>query len=70
MRSTTSGLLLLLLGVVVLSGFLTGNLDRWMGYLFDPTRPALAATGGAVMTQGGRAPVSALTTAGERRGGV
>lgn len=43
MRSTTSGLLLLLIGVAALAGFLTGNLDRWIAYLFDPSRPSLAA---------------------------
>lgn len=41
MNTSTSGLLLILLGVVVLSGFLTGNLDRWLSYLFDPARPGL-----------------------------
>jgi hypothetical protein len=40
-NTSTSGLLLILLGVVVLSGFLTGNLDRWLGFLFDPSRPGL-----------------------------
>jgi hypothetical protein len=45
-RTTTSGLLLLLIGIAALAGFLTGNLDRWMGYLFDPSRPTLAGAGG------------------------
>lgn len=58
MRTTTSGLLLLLIGVAALAGFLTGNLDRWLGYLFDPTRPALTGLGGT-------APAAAA--AGERR---
>jgi hypothetical protein len=35
MRSSTSGFLLLLLGALGLIGFLTGNLDRWLGYLFS-----------------------------------
>jgi hypothetical protein len=46
-RTSTSGLLLILLAVTALAGFLTGNLDRWLGYLFDPTRPTLAPGGGA-----------------------
>lgn len=43
MPSSTSGLLLLLIGVTVLAGFLTGNLDRWISYLFDPSHPSLSA---------------------------
>lgn len=35
MRSSSSGFLLLLLGAIGLIGFLTGNLDRWLGYLFS-----------------------------------
>lgn len=65
MRTSTSGLLLILLGVVVLSGFLTGNLDRWLSYLFDPGRPGLVSAslgGGAVSTP--------PAGAGERRGSV
>lgn len=61
MTTTTSGLLLLLIGVAALAGFLTGNLDRWLGYLFDPTRPALTGLGAA--------PAAAAPAAGERRGG-
>lgn len=52
MNTSTSGLLLLLLGVVVLSGFLTGNLDRWLGYLFDPTRPGLGPVAAPSSTPG------------------
>lgn len=58
--TSTSGLLLILLGVVVLSGFLTGNLDRWMGYLFDPNRPGLGPVS---------APSSSTTAAGQQRAG-
>lgn len=58
MPSSTSGLLLLLIGITVLAGFLTGNLDRWISYLFDPTHPPL--TGAATLT-------SATVVAGERR---
>lgn len=54
MRSSTSGFLLLILGAIGLIGFLTGNLDRWLAYLFaqpgaplatsvGPTSPAVAA---------------------------
>lgn len=42
MRSSTSGLLLLLIGSLGLIGFLTGNLDRWLGFLFTP--PGVPAT--------------------------
>lgn len=38
---STSGFLLLLVGFLLLAGFLTGNLDRWMAYLFDPARPSI-----------------------------
>ena len=60
MRTTTSGLLLILLGVTALAGFLTGNLDRWLSYLFDPARPGLAPVGGG----------STSSAAGERRTGT
>lgn len=62
MRTSTSGLLLILLGVTALAGFLTGNLDRWLAYLFDPARPGLASVAGP----GG----STAAAAGERRGGA
>lgn len=52
MRTTTSGLLLLLVGVAALAGFLTGNLDRWLSYLFDPARPALTGLGGQATAAG------------------
>jgi hypothetical protein len=67
MRTTTSGLLLLLIGITALAGFLTGNLDRWLGYLFDPTRPTLAGAGdlGAGRVRGGT--WGAPATAGDRR---
>lgn len=66
MTTTTSGLLLLLIGVAALAGFLTGNLDRWLGYLFDPTRPALTGLGGPAVDLRNRA---ATVAAGERRAG-
>jgi hypothetical protein len=62
-RTTTSGLLLLLVGVAALAGFLTGNLDRWLSYLFDPAKPALTGLGG----QATAANPSGSTYAGERR---
>lgn len=46
MRSSTSGFLLLTLGAIGLIGFLTGNLDRWLAYLFTP--PSTAPTSPAV----------------------
>lgn len=67
MQTSTSGLLLLMIGVAALAGFLTGNLDRWLGYLFDPTRPPLTGLGGA---QGAGWTLGPATgPAGERRGG-
>jgi hypothetical protein len=36
-------MLLLLIALLGLAGFVTGNLDRWIGYLFDPMRPGLGA---------------------------
>lgn len=42
--SSTGGLLLLLVAVAGLIGFLTGNLDRWLAFLFDPGRPGLEPT--------------------------
>lgn len=50
--SSTGGLLLLVLGLLALSGFLTGNLDRWIAYLFDPARPPI--TGGSSPTPTGK----------------
>lgn len=55
MSMNTSGLLLLFIGIAGLAGFLTGNLDRWLGYLFDPGRPPLGAT----PKTGGTAPAPA-----------
>lgn len=49
MRTTTSGLLLLLVGVIALAGFVSGNLDRWLDALFNaqpsapPALPAVPA---------------------------
>jgi hypothetical protein len=64
MRSTSSaGLLLLLLGGALLAAYLTGNLDRWLGYLFAPVgaadvrlvgNPAAAASGAALGLGGAR----------------
>jgi hypothetical protein len=44
---SSGGFLLLLLGALGLIGFLSGNLDRWLGYLFSPPdggEPATVAT--------------------------
>lgn len=67
MTTTTSGLLLLLIGVAALAGFLTGNLDRWLGYLFDPTRPALTGLGGSGALGAAAASGTLHPAAGERR---
>jgi len=60
MRTSSSGaFLLLVIGAVGLIGFLTGNLDRWLAFLFTPPgssiapatagqAPAPTATGGNV----------------------
>jgi hypothetical protein len=48
-RLPYSGLLLLILGVLALAGYLTGNLDRWLAAAFGsgippaPTRPSVAS---------------------------
>ena len=56
---SSSGLLLLLLGVVGLSLFVTGNLDRALEGLFSPAPAAAAASAS-----------TALPGAGERRQGA
>jgi hypothetical protein len=61
--SSTSGLLLLLIGVTVLAGILTGNWSRWLSYLFDPTHPPLAPATSSAPILGPPAP----PLAGERR---
>jgi hypothetical protein len=43
-RSGAGGFLLLLIGALGLIGFLTGNLDRWLAFLFSPGTPT-SATG-------------------------
>lgn len=45
MRTSSAGLLLLLIAVLGLVGFLTGNLDRWLAFMFDPSKPALSGAG-------------------------
>jgi hypothetical protein len=60
----TGGLLLLLLGILLLSGFVTGNLERWIQYAFDPARPPLTGPGVTTTT----IPLAAGVQAGERRG--
>lgn len=64
MRSSSSGFLLLLLGAIGLIGFLTGNLDRWLAYLFS--------AGSAPVVQVAPASTGMLgaPTGGDRRGGV
>lgn len=66
MRSTTSGLLLLLIGVVGLGLFLTGNLERILRNLTtaDPSQGATAST--PLAPAPGRPPVS-LAGTGNRR---
>lgn len=47
MTSSYSGLLLLLVGFFLFAGFVTGNLWRWMDYLFNPSRPSMASASSA-----------------------
>jgi hypothetical protein len=48
---SAGGLVLLLIGSLALIGYLTGNLDRWLAFLFTP--PAESSTSSA-----GTGPVS------------
>ncbi len=41
--SGAGGFLLLLVGALGLIGFLTGNLDRWLAFLFSPGTPTSTA---------------------------
>lgn len=43
MRSSSSGFLLLLVGILAAVGFLSGQLDRWMAFLFQPPGTPLPA---------------------------
>jgi len=66
---SAGGLVLLLIGSLALIGYLTGNLDRWLGYLFSPaaTPPATSPTkaaGGA----GDAMPLMAYPPGGDARG--
>jgi hypothetical protein len=63
-RSSTSGLLLLLIGSIGLIGFLSGQLDRWLGFLFTPPGSVAPSTNLAAPV-GTTAPAS--TPAGDRR---
>jgi len=60
MRSSSSGFLLLLLGALGLIGYLTGNLDRWLGYLFSA---------GTTTTPVAPAPAASSSSSGDRRNG-
>jgi hypothetical protein len=65
MRSSTSGFLLLLLGALGLIGFLTGNLDRWLGYLFSAGSTPIVS----VAPTKGVGEISRAPAAGDRRVG-
>lgn len=56
-RTSTSGLLLLLVGALALIGFLTGNLDRWLAYLFTPGGTAATSSTAGPPPAGQAAPV-------------
>jgi hypothetical protein len=49
MRSS-GGFLLLLLGALGLIGFLSGNLDRWLGFLFSPSSSSPTVAGAVTAT--------------------
>lgn len=44
---SAGGLVLLLVGSLALIGYLTGNLDRWLGALFTPPTGAGTSTSSA-----------------------
>jgi len=63
LRTSTSGLLLLLIGVIGLSAFVSGNLDQLLGKLFSAT-PATTATkpaGASTSTTGGGGSIATAT---------
>ncbi len=63
-RSSTSGLLLLLIGSLGLIGFLTGQLDRWLAWLFAPPGTAAVPTSlSAPLTSGSTASANRRSTA-------
>lgn len=47
MPSSSAGLLLLLVAFLGIAGFLTGNLDRWLGALFTPPGATGAVASGS-----------------------
>lgn len=55
-RASTSGLLLLLIGALGLIGFLNGQLDRWLAWLFKPpdAPPATSSTAAAAVAAANR----------------
>lgn len=55
-RSSSSGLLLLLIGSLGLIGFLSGQLERWLGFLFTPpgVPPTVSPTGTTATTAANR----------------
>lgn len=58
----SGGFVLLLIGAIGLIGFLTGNLDRWLAFLFSPS-------GGGGLAPTATAPaVATATPPGNRRG--
>jgi hypothetical protein len=57
------GLALLLIGSLGLIGFLTGNLDRWLAFLFSPGGAPLAAPASATAPSSAPAPTSYQRTA-------
>lgn len=58
MRSS-GGFVLLLIGAIGLIGFLTGNLDRWLAFLFSPggtPGPGVSTAAPAVARPGSNSP--------------
>lgn len=67
MRTTSSGLLLLLVGVTLLSAFVNGALPRLLDTLFKPGNPT---TGGGGASKAGIPPSPAMTSLGSAQYGT
>jgi hypothetical protein len=59
----SGGFLLLLIGALGLIGFLSGNLDRWLAYLFSPSDTSPTVTGAVTAPTS----TSTSTSSGDRR---
>lgn len=64
---SAGGLVLLLLGSLGLIGFLTGNLDRWLGFLFSPTATPTTAHASSYVPPASSSPATAAPAGGTAR---